>query len=564
MSTLGLVQTTPHLDTTLVSSTTDIQLRIQDALASPGRLWLRGRILDRESTRVPERNGRPWWQLWSRQHDAPAPPELAQLESHISGKVFQANVPLTPDGRFEAMWVTDLPPARRGWRVARNHLTYGGRSQEACALVLTPPAKTSGVVAVVLPSSMTQTADGPQRLASSKLAARLSPLFRQLHRSSSGTRAIYYVACVPPGGEGHQAELALAAASLGWPSQPFVLLPTEPDQATAAFAQAVDRLRWLFAGSLDLSVLNLDPEAVTTLNQSLHPTVDRAEVQQLIHPEEDPWVILGAATRPQKAVIVNGLRPSRAGRVTKYPVVFLHGMLGYSLIRMQIPEDCNCFSPLGQFFRERGFRVLFPQVHPTGSVIARAQELRDQIRRWTNEPVNLIAHSMGGLDARHLVTHLGMADRVRSLTAVCTPHRGSYLADWFLTHYRNRFPLLLAMEALGVNVDGFRDCTPEACRRFNAVTPDMPGVRYFSYGGDVPQSRVSPALRRAWSLLTSTEGPNDGMVSIQSAHWGEYLGTLHADHFAQTPDGMYVRAGEDFDALGFYSRLVEDLARRGF
>jgi hypothetical protein len=35
------------------------------------------------------------------------------------------------------------------------------------------------------------------------------------------------------------------------------------------------------------------------------------------------------------------------------------------------------------------------------------------------------------------------------------------------------------------------------------------------------------------------------------------------DHFAQTPDGLFVRPGENFDALGFYSRLVEDLARRG-
>jgi triacylglycerol lipase len=71
-------------------------------------------------------------------------------------------------------------------------------------------------------------------------------------------------------------------------------------------------------------------------------------------------------------------------------------------------------------------------------------------------------------------------------------------------------------------------------------------------------------LRRAWSVLTPVEGPNDGMVPLTSARWGEYLGTLHADHFAQTPDAMFLRPGEDFDALGFYCRLVEDLARRGF
>ena len=77
-------------------------------------------------------------------------------------------------------------------------------------------------------------------------------------------------------------------------------------------------------------------------------------------------------------------------------------------------------------------------------------------------------------------------------------------------------------------------------------------------------SHVTPVLRRAWSILKAVEGPNDGMVSEASARWGEYLGTIHADHFAQTPDMVFVRPGEDFDAPGFYCRVLEDLARRGF
>jgi hypothetical protein len=63
--------------------------------------------------------------------------------------------------------------------------------------------------------------------------------------------------------------------------------------------------------------------------------------------------------------------------------------------------------------------------------------------------------------------------------------------------------------------------------------------------------------------LTPAEGPNDGLVSMNSATWGEVLGTLSVDHFAQTPDGLFVRPGENFDALSFYSRLIEELAHRG-
>ena len=248
----------------------------------------------------------------------------------------------------------------------------------------------------------------------------------------------------------------------------------------------------------------------------------------------------------------------------RHPVVFCHGMLAFSMLKMQIPDNLNCFSALREILRERGIPVLFPQVPPTSGVAERAEQLREQILHWTREPVNLIAHSMGGLDARHMIARLGMGDHVASLTAVSTPHRGSYLADWFLANYRQRVPLLLALEAVGINVDGFKDCRPSVCRKFNEENPDHPKVRYFSYGGDVPQSRLSPFLRRAWNILTPVEGPNDGMVSVAAARWGEYLGPVHADHFAQTPDATFLRDGEDFDSLGFFANLVEELAHRGF
>ena len=37
------------------------------------------------------------------------------------------------------------------------------------------------------------------------------------------------------------------------------------------------------------------------------------------------------------------------------------------------------------------------------------------------EKVNIIAHSKGGLDSRYMITHLGLADKVASLTTVATP-----------------------------------------------------------------------------------------------------------------------------------------------
>jgi triacylglycerol lipase len=402
-------------------------------------------------------------------------------------------------------------------------------------------------------------------MARSPQAARLAPVLRRLHQGPDDVHAIYYVACVCGDSECRQAELALAATTLGWPPGTFLLLPTGQDPSRT-LATGLDRLRWLFADMLDLTVINLEPTFRPAV--FLRQMDDRATVRRVINSDDDPANLLadslGSASRERKGPDVVTLRPTRSGLVPRYPVVFCHGMLAMTTLKMQLPEDLNCFSALREFLRERGYRALFPQVAPTSGIVARARQLREQIVDWTDEPVNIVAHSMGGLDARYLITHLGMADRVRSLTTIATPHRGTYLVDWFLTNFRSRVPLLLALEAMGMNVDGFRDCRPDACRTFNERTPNMPGVRYFSYAGAVSSSRVTPLLRRAWSLLSAVEGPNDGMVSLESARWGECLGVIHADHFAQTPDRVFVRPGEDFDALGFYFRLLEDLARRGF
>jgi triacylglycerol lipase len=491
-----------------------------------------------------------------------------RVETRISGHLFEAEVPLQADGHFEATFAAILPVARRGWQIARNRVTWEAETVEKCSVLVRPADDARGVAIVILPLEFTSLEHGAQHMARSTKAARLAPVLRRLHEDSHEAHAVYYLACMSGNSESRQAELALAATTLGWPPGTFLLLPVGQNPSST-IATGLDRLRWLFADTLDLIVLNLEPAFTAASASLLEQKDERATLRRVIDPHEDAATVLfdslpENAGGERKGTGDVAVRPARSGLVPRYPVVFCHGMLAMTTLRMQLPEDLNCFSALREFLRERGYRALFPQVAPTGGIVARARQLREQILDWTDEPVNIIAHSMGGLDARYLITHLDMADRVRSLTTIATPHRGTYLVDWFITNFRNRLPLLLALEAMGMNVDGFRDCRPSACRGFNKRTPNMPQVHYFSYAGSVSSGRVTPLLRRAWSLLNSVEGPNDGMVSLESARWGECLGVLHADHFAQTPDRVFVRPGEDFDALGFYYRLLEDLARRGF
>src|SRR5581483_321861 len=96
------------------------RLQIEDALASARRLWLRGRLLP-PVHQSPSKPPSPWWtRWWNRSERAPAP--AVHLETRIGGQVFDADPQLQADGRFEALFTTELPSARRGWRMTRNRL----------------------------------------------------------------------------------------------------------------------------------------------------------------------------------------------------------------------------------------------------------------------------------------------------------------------------------------------------------------------------------------------------------------------------------------------------------
>jgi triacylglycerol lipase len=532
---------------------------MHDALASLRRLWVRGQLVSPVPNPAHEKPV--WWKRW---RTVPPAPELtAHVQTEVGGVELHADAPVRSDGQFEVSFTADLPPARRGWRMARHQIKVGEQTLRACNVVLAVPTEARTGIVVVLPLKHTCDPQGVQRLTQSSLAARLTPLLQALRQEHGDNQPIYYLACVPPESHTLQPELALATTSLGWPSGPIVLLPAPRAGASAALAHGLDRLRWLFAGQLDFVVLNREPAAEAALAAAVSEQDDRAAVSHYAGVAEDPRTLRINGERRTPLPARWTARPTRSRSVPRHPVVFCHGMLATTMLRMQIPEDTNYFTHLRPFLRERGIEALYPNVPATGGVAARAEVLRDLIRHWTDEPVNIIAHSMGGLDARYVISHLGMADRVASLTTIAAPHHGTAVADWFCLNFRQRVPLLLTLEAFGINVDGFRDCRTDACRAFNERTPDAAGVRYFSYTASVPSSRVSPLLRRAWNILTPAEGPNDGLVSVRSGTWGEVLGTLHADHFAQTPDALFLRPGENFDALGFYSRLIEDLAHRG-
>ncbi|MBI2190800.1 MAG: hypothetical protein HYU36_02295 [Planctomycetes bacterium] len=245
-------------------------------------------------------------------------------------------------------------------------------------------------------------------------------------------------------------------------------------------------------------------------------------------------------------------------RPSRLPIVLCHGLLGFDKIGIEGFAAIRYFRGIQEDLESVGCRVYVTRVSKSKDVSVRAAELKDQVLA-IGEKVNLVAHSMGGLDARYFISRLGGADHVASLTTIATPHRGTAVASWGLQHLGRKLKLEAALQLIGVDTEAFHNLTPEYLEKeFNPATPDSPEVAYFSYGGAQDRLHIAPGLLPSHEILLRAEGPNDGLVSVESARWGDYLGTLDADHADQ------INWGPTFDARPVYRRIVALLAERGF
>jgi len=93
-------------------------------------------------------------------------------------------------------------------------------------------------------------------------------------------------------------------------------------------------------------------------------------------------------------------------------------------------------------------------------------------------PFALVAHSMGGLDARHLIARLDPDRRVKSLVTVGTPHLGTPLASWLLDSRR-----LVPAVIRRIGNPGLRELTPEVRAAFRPSGPLDAGCGRSRRGG---------------------------------------------------------------------------------
>lgn len=246
------------------------------------------------------------------------------------------------------------------------------------------------------------------------------------------------------------------------------------------------------------------------------------------------------------------------------PIVLVHGLLGFEKLQVANYTIASYFPRIPEALRAAGNRVLVPTLSPTAGIAERAQQLKDHLQReCPGEPVHLIAHSMGGLDSRWMISHLDMVDRVLTLTTLGTPHRGTAFADWGVTKFERLLKPVLGF--VGVPLQAFYDLTTAKCRAFNEQTPDAATVRYFSVAGIHDGSYLAPGWLLPYGVVLRAEGPNDGVVAQSSAKYGESLDIWEGDHFSLVnwinPMG-YSRGVRD--AVPRYEAIVQKLADLGY
>ncbi|MCR5664475.1 MAG: hypothetical protein K6G17_06315 [Oscillospiraceae bacterium] len=273
------------------------------------------------------------------------------------------------------------------------------------------------------------------------------------------------------------------------------------------------------------------------------------------------------------------MEEAKAG--TRYPILMLHGAgfrdLKWPLYWGRIPG----------VIAGTGSELFYGKQDCWARVEDNAKTIKARIRQILDETgaekLNIIAHSKGGLEARMAASSLGMGAQIASITTIGTPHRGSKTVDRLLKAPDSLF------NAASFAVDNWigligdtkpdfyavcRDFSTEWAERFNSENPDVPGVFCQSFAGVMRTPFSDVNLSTANFVIQKIEGDNDGLVSVESARWGERFtlltgctnrGVSHLDEidFRRAPLCSR-RSGEGVtDICDVYGQIVRDLIERG-
>ncbi|KAI9294019.1 alpha/beta-hydrolase [Neoconidiobolus thromboides FSU 785] len=300
-------------------------------------------------------------------------------------------------------------------------------------------------------------------------------------------------------------------------------------------------------------------------------------------------------------------------KASRNPIVLCHGLYGYDKIAFEnFPYlQINYWQGIAESLKQLGNEVIIAKVPRTGSIEERTNQLNLFLERVVSDrEVNIIGHSMGGLDGRYLISKVkNKKYKVLSLSTISTPHYGSQFMDWcqenlnlgrkkkenenpIYTDINTNRPLL---NKLLVNLDApaYYHLTTDYCKNiFNPNTPNCNDVKYFSYNAYIEKMNKFALLYLPWSIIKERAGKNDGIVALNSSVWGEHVETVEASHFdlvsryrwiyaflsllgfqdpryhhnpkLPLPKSLFLNPSPNLDTIEFYLRISNFLYSKGF
>ena len=259
---------------------------------------------------------------------------------------------------------------------------------------------------------------------------------------------------------------------------------------------------------------------------------------------------------------------------TKYPILLVHG-LGF--------RDWKYFNYWGRIPAElirNGAAIYYGHQEACATVVTNAEHIRKKVLEIVEETgyekVNIIAHSKGGLDSRYAIAKLGIEDYVATLTTVGTPHHGSQVTD-LANKLPDSFYRKVAdfadrrFKKLGDgNPDFYTAChqlNTEYAEQFNEEIKDSEKVYYQSYASVMKNSFSFDILGFTW-LLLSKYGRNDGLVTEESAKWGNFRGVYESKRIRGISHGDTIDLKREdykgYDPREAYVEIVSELKDMGF
>ena len=256
---------------------------------------------------------------------------------------------------------------------------------------------------------------------------------------------------------------------------------------------------------------------------------------------------------------------------TKYPIILAHGIF-------MKPRFFHVFSYIGKRLADVGFSVYVADTDGVGSIENNAEHLSLQIseilERESAPKINIIAHSKGGLEAIYMVENLGMSEKVASITTICTPFRGSSVANWVNGIPRPIYSIFIFFSNVFYRL--LDDKNPDLSTALNQLSlrSDFEkedilhshGIYCQSYSSRMHGTMSDPVLSLSYAISTHKEKDfSDGMVCNKSARFAEYMGDCLEESISHNEIVCYLtRPSKKKKVAEFYLKLCNNLAEKGF